>query len=768
MTPITPIAGRSVKRVEDARFLVGKGDYLPNRHVEGELHLAVVRSPIAHGRILSIDTAEAIRAPGVAAVYVAADFDLAPIPCKVESISTDYARPVIAGDEVKFAGEIVAVVAASSPEAAADAADLVWADIEPLPAVADIAAAIEPNAPLVFPDLGSNIIYRSERDAKPDLFAGADVVVQASLRNQRVAALPLETNGAFAVPNGSAVDLLLGSQNVFAHRKEIAASLGMEEENLRARVPDMGGAFGGKYSTYPEHVLVVAAARKLGRPVRWIEERRDNLSGMYHGRDQLQKVEIGATNDGEIVGLKVTVYQNAGAYPAYAVDTAGSTMRMSCGAYRIPQADVEFAVVATHTTPVDAYRGAGRPEATALIERSIDLLAGELKMDPVELRRRNLIRSDEFPYRSATDVYYDTGDYAVALDRALEMVDYEGLRAEQKARRDAGNQRQLGIGLSTYVEPTSWGYDSEWSSIEVNPAGEVLAKVGTSNHGQGHDTAYTQLVADALKVPHEAVRILQGDTGVIARGTGTVASRSLQVAGSALIGSAEAVVDSAKSLVADRYEAAIEDVVLSDDGRFSVAGVPGTAMTWNEVATLAVEKAPPGSAAPQRLYAEHVFQNEGGPAAFGTHISVVEIDTETGATEVLRHVAVDDCGRILNPMLVMGQVHGGVAQGYGQALLEHVIHDEDANLLTGTLVSYLIPTAEMLPDFELDHTETPTPFNPLGAKGVGEAGSIGATPAVQNAVIDALSTLGVHHLDMPATPGRIWHAIQDASSGPTT
>ena len=742
---------------------MGQGSYLPNHDSDGQLHLAVVRSPIGHGRILLIDTAEALAAPGVEAVYTANDLELGAIPCKVQMIPRDFARPVMARDEVRFAGEVVAAVVATSAEAAADAADLVWADIEPLPAVADIEAAIQPDAPLVFPDHGSNILHRSDRDPDGELFDDADVVVKAVLRNQRVAPMPIETSGAIGHADGTSVDLWLGSQNVFAHQREIAESLGLEKDDLRARVPDMGGAFGGKYSTYPEHVLVAAAARALGKPVRWIEDRRENLTGMYHGRDQLQEVAIGATNDGNIVGLRVTVYQNLGAYPAYAVDTAGSTMRMSCGAYRIPRADVEFAVVVTHTTPVDAYRGAGRPEATALIERTIDLLAAELSMDPVELRRRNLIEKEEFPFTSANGVYYDSGDYHTALDRALEMAGYTELREEQARRREDGSINQIGIGLSTYVEPTSWGYDSEWSSITVGADGAATVRVGTSNHGQGHDTAYSQLVAGVLHVPFGEVSILQGDTGEIASGTGTVASRSLMLAGSALLGSAESVIEQARAVVAERYEASIDDVMLSDDGQFAVAGVPDTAMSWAEVAALALA-AEPADDSPPGLYGEQVFQNPGGPAAFGTHISVVEVDTETGATEVLRHIAVDDCGTILNPMLVQGQVHGGVAQGYGQALIEHVIHDEDANLLTGTLVSYLIPTAEMMPAFELDYTETPTPFNPLGAKGIGEAGAIGCTPAVQNAIVDALSHLGVRHLDMPATPGRIWEAIEAATT----
>ena len=756
-----PLRTGAVKRVEDPRFIVGIGDYLPNRRLEGQLHLAAVRSPVPHGRILSVDTAEARTAPDVAAVYLAADFDLVPVPCKVQSIPLDFARPAIAADVVRFAGEIVAVVVARTPQAAEVAADLVWADIEPLPAVADLEAAMREDAPLVFPEHGTNILHSSERDPDRGMFDGVDVVVSASLRNQRVAPVPLETNGALGRPDAGGLEIWLGSQNVFGHRREMADALGIEHDDLRARVPDMGGAFGGKYSTYPEQILSAAIARDLQRPVRWIETRRENLATMYQGRDQLQRVKIGASIQGEIVAMRVSVYQNVGAYPAYAAETAGGTTRMSCGAYLIPRVAVDYTLVATHTTPVDAYRGAGRPEATALIERTMDLLAAELGVDPVDLRRRNFV--EDFPHRTGTGVSYDSGNYAVALDRALEMAGYEELRSEQRRRRSNGTATQLGIGLSTYVEVTSWPYDSEWSSIEIGADGVVWAKVGTSNHGQGHETAYTQLIAELLGVPPSSVRFIQGDTKVIESGTGTVASRSLQIAGSSLLRSANAVIEKARTVVADHYEAAAEDVVLSEDGMLSVAGVPGTSMTWGDVAGLALAKGPDDADTRPGLYAEEVFQQEGGPAAFGTHLSVVEVDTETGETRALRHIAVDDCGRVLNPMLVAGQVHGGIAQGLGQALLEAVVHDEDANLLTGTLVSYLIPTADMVPSFEVDHTETPSPLNPLGAKGIGEAGTIGATPAVQNAVVDALSHLGVRHIDMPATPARIWHAIQEAA-----
>ena len=759
------IPRRVIRRVEDPRFIRGEGGYLPNRSVPEALHIAAVRSPVPHGRILSIDRDAARREPGVVGVFVAEDLDIDPVTPPVRLVPAECARPSLARGVVRFAGEIVAVVVAETHRQAVDAAGLVWVDIDPLPAVSDPFVAMEDDAPLVFPELGTNVIHRSERISSPNIFDDAEVVAKGVFRNQRVAAVPLETNNALAYPTPGGLELWAGSQDVFGHRRQIAKALHMEPEDLRTRVPDMGGGFGAKFVAYPEQVLASALARELGRPVRWEETRRENLAGMYQGRDQHQHVEIGATRDGRIVGLRATVYQNAGAYPSWGAWLPKLTVRMACGVYDIPRVDLGFVSVATHTVPTDSYRGAGRPEATALIERAVDLLAAELDMDPVELRRRNFIDPAEFPFTTPAGALYDSGDYAAALDRAVEMAGYDTLRAEQAARRQAGDRKQVGIGVSVYVETTAGRRDEEWSSVEVQQDGTVAVKVGTCAHGQGHETAFAQLIGGLLNIPPTSVRLIQGDTGAMPSGGGTGASRSLQIGGSSVLQSGREVLEKAVSVVADHYETIPDDVVLSDDGRLGIAGVPDTGLTWGEVARLtSQEPGEPGDGG-TGLYSESVFEQAEASFPFGAHISVVEVDTETGSTKVLRHIAVDDCGRIFNLMLVNGQVHGGVAQGYGQALLEEVVHDEDANLLTGTLVSYLIPSAGMLPAFELGHTETPSPLNPLGAKGIGESGTIGSTPAVQNAVIDAVAHLGVRHIDMPATAPNVWTALRDAGPG---
>ena len=757
------ILGRAVKRIEDPRFIRGEGGYLPNLRIDQALHMVAVRSPVARGRIVSIDVAEALDSPGVVGMYTAADLPSNPEPPPMADLPRETARPSIASGIVRFAGEIVAVVVAESATQAVDAAELVWADIEPLTAVVDVHDAMNDDGPLLFPKLGTNIVFRDHPVSDPDVLGGADVVVKGVFRNQRLAPVPMETNSAMAYPTPGGLELWTGSQDVFSHRRSVSRALGMAPEDVKTRVPDMGGGFGAKFRTYPEQILVAALATKLGRPVRWEETRRDNLGTMYQGRDQWQQMEIGAKRDGKIVGLKVTVHQDSGAYCAYGPWLPILTLKMACGAYDIPKVDLEFISVVTNTTPTDAYRGAGRPEATALIERAMDLLAGELNIDPVELRRRNLIESDAFPFETPAQAFYDSGNYRTALDIACRMARYDELRAEHQRRRENGSRHQLGIGVSSYVEVTSYAGDEEWSSVEIDEEGLATLKVGTSSHGQGHETAFTQLISDLLKIPFESIKVLQGDTGIIARGAGTGGSRSLQLGGSSLLRASNSVLEKAKTVVADHYEASVEDIILSDDGMLGVAGVPDTGLSWGEAALLTVPLLPEVGDAETRLFAEDIFDQAESSVPFGTHISVVEVDIETGSTRVLRHIAVDDCGKILNPILVNGQIHGAVAQGYGQALTEQVVHDADGNLPSGNLVSYLIPTAETLPSFELAHTETPTPLNPLGVKGIGEAGTIGSTPAVQNAVIDAVSHLGVRHIDMPATPEHVWKAIKAAS-----
>ena len=511
--------------------------------------------------------------------------------------------------------------------------------------------------------------------------------------------------------------------------------------------PATGGGFGARIGAYPEAAVTVALARELGGPVRYVETRSETMNSMNHGRAQIQEVELAGTRDGRVTGLKAHVTADAGAYPADATDMPALTGLMACGVYDIPVVDYSYSLVVTNTTPIGAYRGAGRPEATAMIERAMDLYAREIGLDPAEVRRRNVI--SEFPHETVTGASYDSGAYAAALDAVLEAAGYEELRAEQAARREAGGPLQLGIGLCTYVEWT--GFGSEFAACEVGEDGVVTVLSGTSAHGQGHETAYAQLVSGALGVALEDVRLVQSDTGRVARGTGTAGSRSLQIGGSAVHHATAEVLEQGRALAARLLEADPQDIVVHPGRGLGVAGSPGTALSWGR---LAAENG--------GLTAEHDFEPPDSTYPFGAHLALVEVDVETGSTRLVRHVTVDDAGTIANPMIVEGQVHGGIAQGVAQALFEEVAFDEDGNNLTGTLVSYAMPSAGDLPMFETQRTETPTPRNPLGAKGIGEAGTIGSTPAVWNAVIDALSHLGVSHVDMPATPQRVWRAIADA------
>ncbi len=751
------LLGAAVRRTEDPRFLTGRGCYLADLDFAGQAWMVPVRSPVAHGRLAAIDSDGARALPGVVGVFTAEDLDLEDLPPGVRVLPKGCARPVVAREVVRFVGEVVAVVVAETPHQAADAAEAVWAEIEPLPAVATIEAALAEGAPLVFPDLDSNVVWRTDHEPVPEIFDEAEVVVSGVFRNQRLAAVPLEPNSAAAVPEGDRITVWAGSQNAFAHQRAIARSLGIDPHRLRVRVPDLGGGFGAKIYTYPEQVLVAALAQHLGRPVRWQESRSENLVAMCHGRGQEQRVELGARADGRLVGLRATIFQDAGAYPAFGAYLPFLTRLMAAGVYDIPFVDVNSISVVTNTTPLYAYRGAGRPQAAALIERAMDLLAAELALDPVELRRRNLIET--FPHTTATGAEYDSGAYRAALDRALELADYERLRQEQAERRSAGSSVQLGLGVSAYVEVTAPLGQREWGSVEVRPDGSAEIRSGTSSHGQGHETAFAQLLSGLLAIPAADVTVVQGDTDRVPRGGGTMASRSLQLGGSAVVRAGEAVLVKARTIVAHRLEASVDDVVLFEDGRIGVTGVPDSGLRWDEIAALAGDPALLPDGLEPGLAAQVDFEAGAATFPFGAHVSVVEVDTETGEVRIVRHVAVDDCGRILNPLLVDGQVHGGIAQGIGQAVFEEFRYDRTAQPLTTNLTTYLVPTASVLPPFTVDHTETPSPHNPLGAKGIGESGTIGATPAVHNAVVDALGFLGVRHLDMPATPSRVWEAL---------
>jgi len=754
----SPAADGAALRREDPPLVTGSAHYTDDLAPPGALHAVFVRAPLAHGRILGIDPVPAAGLPGVAGVFTAADLDLPPMPAG--GAPEAMARPVLASDTVRFLGEAVAVVVAQTRAQALDAAEAVEVDYEPLPVVTDPLAALAGGAPPLF--AGGNLA-RERRWPEPSrALEGAEVVVRARFVNQRLAAAPLEPSASVAVPDPDhdALVLYTPCQAPFWVRDTVAELLGMDPERVRVVVPAVGGAFGARIVTYPEQVVVAALARRLRRPVRQVDGRSETMLAMTHGRAQVQDVEVAATRDGRITGLRALLVADGGAYPGEATAMPSSTRFMASGVYRIPRIEVAWRCVATNTAPVAAYRGAGRPEATAMVERAVDLLAARLRLDPAELRRRNLIPARAMPYTTATGARYDSGDYAAAMDRVLEAAGYDELRAEQAGRRERGEVRQLGIGLSVYVEVT--GFGSEYGEVVVEPGGRVTARTGVSPHGQGHETAFAQLVAATLGVGPGQVTVVHSDTAAVPRGEGTMGSRSLQVGGSAVAEAAGQVLDKARALAAHLLEAPVEDVAVFPGEGLGVAGAPETALAWAELSAAAADpsRRPPGMDA--GLQAAVDFELERSTFPFGAHLAVCEVDTQTGLVRLLRHLAVDDSGRILNPVLAEGQVHGGIAQGIAQALFEEVGYDEDGNCLNGNLSVYAMPAAADLPAFETLRTQTPTPLNPLGAKGIGESGTIGATPAVQNAVVDALAHLGVTHIDMPLTPERVWRAIAAA------
>jgi carbon-monoxide dehydrogenase large subunit len=755
------LVGVPVRRVEDPTLLRGEGTYIDNLDLPGALHLAFVRSPVAHAEITGVDMDDARAMPGVVAVYSSSDLDF-PDHTGMMQLHPAVVRPALARDRVRFVGDAVVVVVAESKTQAVDAAEAVIVDYEPLPAATDMESALEPDAPVQFEAVGSNVLMGAREPDDFDPLAGAEVVVRGRFENQRLAVVPMEGSAIAVLPgddgDGHELTIYLACQMPHSNRNGAASGFSLEPEKVRVIAPHVGGSFGAKHWA-AEDIVAVRVARELDRPVKWVETRSENMIAMPHGRGQVQYLELGLRRDGTIVGLRCRVVGDAGAYGGFGGMLAfGPTRMMSQGVYRIPQIGYDCAVALTNRAPMGAYRGAGRPEAAAMLERILDMAAAELELDPAELRRRNFLQPDEFPFSTVTGATYDIGDYDAALTEALRIAGYDDLRAEQAARRERGDVKQLGIGICAYVEVTAGGSSSEYAEIEVHPDGSATVKAGTSAHGQGHATAYTQLVSGELGIPIDRIAFVQSDTAVIPRGGGTGGSRSLQLGGSAALEASRLVLERARTLAAELLEAAPDDIVLTDDGTLGVAGVPAKAIAWAEIATKARDDGFP-------LLVEHDFAQSGASFPFGAHVSVVEVDMETGRVEPIRHVAVDDCGRILNPMLVDGQVHGGLASGIAQALWEEMVYDDDGNPLTSTLAEYGIPSAAEFPPFEVAHTETPSPLNPLGAKGIGESATVGSTPAVQNAVVDALSHLGVRHVDMPCTPERVWRTIEDAKAG---
>ena len=757
------ILGTRVLRIEDPRFLTSGGVYtedVVDDRLTGACHVFFVRSPIAHARITGIDVSAALSAPGVIAAFTGADLaDLPDIGPMMPALLNDrMRRRLLAPDVVRYVGDPVAAVVTEEPYQGEDAVELVDVDYAPLPAVISLADAASDEV-VLFEEAGTNIAANFGDPAALDehLFDDCDAVVSHAIVNQRVAPAPMETRAAAAVwGKDGRLTAWVPNQGAQGTRSSLAGLLGVEPEQIRVITPDVGGAFGAKFGADPEHAVVAWVARRLGRPARWTETRYENLIGMTHGRAQEQIVTIGGGLDGKVRAYRLEILQDAGAYPRIGAILPFLTILMTPGPYAFPRAEAVARTVVTTTTPLGAYRGAGRPEATAAVERAMDLFAAEIGMDPAEVRRRNLLPPFTEPHQTAFGALYDSGDYVVALERALAAADYDGLRKEQAERRERGDVVQLGIGLACYVEITGAGDGeetgpSENATVEMHPDGSVTILTGTSPHGQGHATAWAMLASDELGIPVDKITLQWGDTDLIPEGGGTGGSRSLQQGGAAVQQASQELIELARERAAAVLEANPADLVF-DAGRsaFAVAGDPDAAVP---LARLAEH---------ERLLVRAVFSAPGATFPFGTHVAVVEVDTETGKVVLTRMITVDDAGFVLNPLLAEGQRHGGIAQGAAQALLEEFRYDDDGNPLTTSFADYPFLSATEVPSFELVDMATPTSYNPLGAKGIGEAGTIGATPAVQNAVVDAVAHLGVRHIDMPASPLRVWRALQAA------
>jgi aerobic carbon-monoxide dehydrogenase large subunit len=763
------ILGTRVVRTEDPRLLTVGGTYVDDLRLPELADVAqvtFVRSPMAHARITGMDTDAARQAPGVLAVLTIQDMDdLTPPPPPEPGSEVSegaplpigglWSEPLLAADRVRYVGEPVAMVITSDSYQGEDAAELVSVDYEPLPAVIGIGSALQTPTRL-FDGTDSNVPVDSGEAADDAIFEGCDAVIERTIVNQRLAPMPMEGRAAAARFADGKLTYWVSTQNAQISRFILAGVLGMDPAAIRVITPDVGGGFGAKVGVDRDAILVAWAARRTGRALRWVETRSENLVGMTHGRAQEQTIKIGGAKDGRVLAYRLDVIQDTGAYPRMSGFLPFLTKLMAVGPYDIENVQTKSRVVVTTTTPISAYRGAGRPEATAAIERAMDLFAAEIGMDPAEVRRKNLIPPDRFPYSTPTGATYDTGDYITALDKVLQAAGYDELRAEQGRRRERGDVVQLGIGVASYVEITAADAAAgETARLAVHGDGTATVYTGSSAHGQGHHTAWAMLVEAELGIPMASVEVIHGDTDLIPEGVGTYASRSLQLGGVAVHKAALEVKDQARRVAADMLEAAEADLELDAvSGTWQVRGDPASSRSWADVATHAGEDG---------LVAYVQFTGGGATFPFGTHVAVVEVDTETGKVRLIRHITADDAGTVVNPVLAEGQRHGGIAQGVAQALLEEMLYDADGNPLTGTLADYAAITATELPSFELVSSETPTDINPLGVKGIGEAGTIGATPATQNAVIDAVSHLGVRHIEMPTTPSRVWAAIDEAT-----
>ncbi|GIV99763.1 xanthine dehydrogenase family protein molybdopterin-binding subunit [Roseiflexus sp.] len=784
----TRLVGQAIKRREDPQLITGQGSFLDDIKLPGMTHACVLRSPYAHAKIKSIDTSKAKAHPGVVAVFTGEDMlDLNPLPCAWQAgrVKNNVNTPrVLAVGEVHFAGDPVALVIAEDRYIARDACDLIEVEYEPLPVVVDAKKATEPGAPQLHENAPNNIVMEWDAGdkAKADAaIAAAEVVVREQIINQRLIPTPMETRGAIARYEQATGEFTLWTTSQAPHVMRLlltAFVFGIPETKLRVISPNVGGGFGQKIFCYNDMAFTMWAARKIGRPVKFVEDRSENYKYSTHGRDHITDVEIAGTRDGAITGLRVTTYANLGAYLSTIAPGIPTTLygRIITGVYRIPAAYVKVYGVYTNTAMVDAYRGAGRPEASYLIERMVDRFAAEIGMDPAEVRRKNFIPPDAFPYDNGMGLLpYDSGNYEAALNKALDIIGYANFRKEQEEARKHG--RYLGLGISSYVEicgvaPSKWiGLPGEgwgaglWESanVRIHLTGKVVVTTGSLPHGQGVETTFAQIVADELGVPYDDVVIEHSDTAGTPFGYGTYGSRSLAVGGTAVYRSVAKIKEKAKKLAAHMLEANPDDMVY-ENGRVYVKGSPDRAKTLAEIALQASVAYDLPEGMEPFLDETSYYDPPNCTFPFGTHIAIVEVDPDTGIVDLKRYVAVDDCGNVINPLIVDGQIHGGIAQGVAQALYERAVYDENGQLVSGTLMDYAVPAAHMLPPFETDRTVTPSPVNPMGVKGAGEAGTIASAQAVMNAVIDALSPFGVKHMQMPATPENVWKAIRAAQA----
>ncbi|MDQ2977460.1 MAG: xanthine dehydrogenase family protein molybdopterin-binding subunit [Acidobacteriota bacterium] len=794
--------GQRVKRTEDPRLIKGLAHYVDDIRLPDTLHVAFVRSVYAHARINGIDTTEALKAPGVVAVYTGKDVaKIGPVPCAsaLPGLKVPDYR-VLAQDKVFFVGHPIAAVVATDAYAARDAIDLVMVDYEDLPVVVDVEEAAK-GGPVVHENFSDNIAYKltaGEGDIDAAL-ASADRVLKQRIVHQRLAPIAMEGRGVLARYFPGEEDLTVWSSTQIPHllRTQLALMIGIPENKLRVITPEVGGGFGSKLNVYAEEALLGWISIQLGKPVKWIEGRRENMQSTIHGRGQIGYVEIGCKNDGTLTGLRYNVFADLGAYHQLLTPAIPTlTGLMLSGAYKIPAIQINVTACFTNKMATDAYRGAGRPEATYVVERAIDLVAAELGIDPAEVRRKNFPAANEFPFHTATGLDYDSGEYEAALNKAQEIVGYAKLRAEQKKAREEG--RLLGIGISTYVEICALGPSAampaggwESATVRIEPTGKVTVLTGASPHGQGQETSFAQIAADELGVDLNDVTVIHGDTGIVQYGIGTFGSRATAVGGTAVLIAIQKLKEKANKIAAHMLKADASNLAF-ESGRYSLQAARAAAAMGESEPVVPVGEAP-AAALPEPqtegkssltiqdvalaahlakelppdtepgLSATYFFEPKNFTFPFGTHIVVVEIERETGDIKILRYVAVDDCGNVINPMLVDGQLHGGIVQSIGQAMYEEVVYDEQGQLVTGTLMDYAIPRATQIPWLELDRTVTPSPVNPLGVKGVGEAGTIGATPAIVGAIVDALSPFGVRHLDMPVKPENIWRLINASS-----